>query len=316
VYSWGDNRFGQLGDGTTGTIDNDPENVTNAADKLTPVKMLGGEQGESGDLTGINKIAAGGAQTIALNQYSRVFGAGLNKNGQLGTGTTAASTAQVKVSAGSQAGPRIVFTPLVVQGTIVSQTSTFIYSGDYYHRAVDICAIHYNNLTIVNNYMATYNLIGTIYISGNFTNTGAIHAGSSTVVFDGSAAQSVVSGGGAFNSIKITNNSAVGVSFTDRLSTGILTAHRRGDGVQKISFATASFEQPNVISSIFDVDGLDAGNRLELAPIGTPATWYLSAPVGSHSFLAVGYSDASAGGLQTATGSTSTGGVNTNWSIN
>jgi len=65
VYAWGDNRFGQLGDGTTD-------------DCLTPVKIL--------PLTGVTAISAGNDHSLALRDNGTVYAWGNNEFGQLGNG--------------------------------------------------------------------------------------------------------------------------------------------------------------------------------------------------------------------------------------
>lgn len=79
AWVWGDNFFGELGNGTSG----------NAAS--TPVQVPG--------LTGIWQVAvsANGADVFALGQGGVVWAWGLNGQGQLGSGTTAASLVPVMV---------------------------------------------------------------------------------------------------------------------------------------------------------------------------------------------------------------------------
>ncbi len=68
VLAWGDNRFGQLGDGTT-------------ISRLKPVrvKLPGG--------TVIKNIAGGGFHALAISTAGLLFAWGLNDEGQLGDGT-------------------------------------------------------------------------------------------------------------------------------------------------------------------------------------------------------------------------------------
>jgi hypothetical protein len=320
LYSWGDNRSGQLGNGML-------DNTT------APVKVLAGAQGGGLYLRNISLVAAGGAQTVALTETSPVFSAGCNANGQLGNGTTVGAVAQIKVLAGSQAGPSISHTPLVIGGTLQSQTSTFNFS-DLYHQIVYIAPATYHQLNVIENLRATFMLGGDIVVKGDFSITTAIVSANShnitvsgnwtnnagyfistggTVTLDGLNPQSVISGASAFNAITIKNTSTGGVSFVDRLVTATLNA-KGADGVKKISFATASSVMPNVISTSFNVDGLNGSNLLELAPVTPNTVWYLDAPTSSHSYLKVGYSYQVNGKTHTATGSSNQGN-NTNWNI-
>jgi alpha-tubulin suppressor-like RCC1 family protein len=78
VTCWGDNDFGQLGDGTT-------------TDRLTPTPVTGLP-------TGIRAIAAGDNQTCALTPTGTVKCWGSNLNGQLGDGTNTNRSTPVDVT--------------------------------------------------------------------------------------------------------------------------------------------------------------------------------------------------------------------------
>ncbi len=67
VWSWGDNQFGELGDGTTAT-------------RLAPAQVTG--------LTGVTQVAAGRVVSLALRSDGTVWAWGANSAGQLGRGTT------------------------------------------------------------------------------------------------------------------------------------------------------------------------------------------------------------------------------------
>jgi alpha-tubulin suppressor-like RCC1 family protein len=66
VWAWGDNRFGQLGDGTT-------------TSRLAPVQMTG--------LTGVTQVAGGCVHSLALRSDGTVWAWGDNSVGELGRGT-------------------------------------------------------------------------------------------------------------------------------------------------------------------------------------------------------------------------------------
>ena len=77
VWAWGENRFGQLGDGTTQNRD-------------TPVQVS--------SLTNIIAIAAGTGHSVALQNDGTVWTFGYNHDGQLGNGSTEDSWIPVEVS--------------------------------------------------------------------------------------------------------------------------------------------------------------------------------------------------------------------------
>lgn len=77
VWAWGDNTYGQLGDGTT-------------TDRATPVQVTG--------LTGVTRIAAGYFHVLALRNDGTVRSWGRNTYGQLGNGTTTDSHSPVTVT--------------------------------------------------------------------------------------------------------------------------------------------------------------------------------------------------------------------------
>lgn len=76
VWAWGDNSFGQLGDGTT-------------TDRHTPVQASG--------LSDVAAIAAGTYHTVALKKDGTVWAWGYNKYGQLGDGTEADRSVPVQI---------------------------------------------------------------------------------------------------------------------------------------------------------------------------------------------------------------------------
>ena len=76
VWAWGNNAYGQLGDGTY-------------ANKSTPVQVLG--------LAGVKMIASGRNHSMALNNDGKVWTWGYNYNGQLGDDTITIRNTPVQV---------------------------------------------------------------------------------------------------------------------------------------------------------------------------------------------------------------------------
>ena len=81
VKCWGDNSFGQLGNGTTTGPETCPGFTVPVACSTTPVDV-------SGLGSGVTAIAAGGSHTCALTTGGGVKCWGFNDLGQLGNGTT------------------------------------------------------------------------------------------------------------------------------------------------------------------------------------------------------------------------------------
>ena len=77
VWTWGRNKYGQLGDGTTN-------------DSAIPV--------QTGGFEGVSAIAAGGSHTVALKSDGTVWTWGSNEYGQLGDGTTIDSFIPIQAS--------------------------------------------------------------------------------------------------------------------------------------------------------------------------------------------------------------------------
>ncbi|MGW5424142.1 hypothetical protein [Streptomyces sp. NPDC003943] len=78
VWAWGDNSYGQLGDGTTDV-------------RSAPVRV--------GSLTDVTAVAAGANHNLALRSDGTVWAWGGNGSGQLGNGTTTDSSVPVQVCA-------------------------------------------------------------------------------------------------------------------------------------------------------------------------------------------------------------------------
>ncbi len=77
VVAWGDNAYGELGDGTI-------------TDRTTPVVVQG--VGGSGDLDGATAIDGGSFHSLALRSDGTVLAWGYNGTGELGDGTTTSRT--------------------------------------------------------------------------------------------------------------------------------------------------------------------------------------------------------------------------------
>jgi alpha-tubulin suppressor-like RCC1 family protein len=85
VWTWGDNQFGQLGDGNSGL---------NAQSKVpVQVKDVGG----SGSLTGVSSVAGGGLHSLVLKSDGTVYAWGYNGTGGLGNGGGPDSSTPVQV---------------------------------------------------------------------------------------------------------------------------------------------------------------------------------------------------------------------------
>ena len=85
-----------------------------------------------------------------------------------------------------------------------------------------------NDVRVLNNFSISSTKFftassGNLYVGGNWTNSGTFTAGSGTVILNGSALQSVTSGGSNFNRLTVTNASVAGVSFADSSTTAYFT---------------------------------------------------------------------------------------------
>jgi alpha-tubulin suppressor-like RCC1 family protein len=90
VWSWGDNYYGQLGDGTT-------------IQQNIPIQVLGGAQGGT-HLENIVSVSAGSFYSLALDSLGNVWAWGNNDNGRLGDGTTTQRETPIQVLGGAQGG--------------------------------------------------------------------------------------------------------------------------------------------------------------------------------------------------------------------
>lgn len=90
IVAWGDNPYGELGNGTT-------------TKSLTPVQVEG--IAGTGTLSGIASIAAGLEHSLALRSDGSVLAWGYNGHGELGDGTTTNRSAPVQVLGIGGSGP-------------------------------------------------------------------------------------------------------------------------------------------------------------------------------------------------------------------
>ncbi|MDR1564769.1 MAG: hypothetical protein LBS74_07415 [Oscillospiraceae bacterium] len=77
VWAWGQNDFGQLGDGTT-------------TNRLSPVQVSG--------LSNVTTVSAGYNHNLALKSDGTVWAWGQNSYGQIGDGTTTSRRTPVQIS--------------------------------------------------------------------------------------------------------------------------------------------------------------------------------------------------------------------------
>ncbi|HBV99548.1 MAG TPA: hypothetical protein DEF36_21215 [Desulfotomaculum sp.] len=89
VWAWGDNGYGQIGDGT-------------ASDRYSPMQVLGA--GGAGYLDNVTALDAGRYHSVALKTDGTVWAWGRNNIGQLGNGTTINSYTPVQVKGPSGTG--------------------------------------------------------------------------------------------------------------------------------------------------------------------------------------------------------------------
>ena len=89
IVAWGDNTYGQLGEGNSGGATNVPTSV---------VGFAGTPSGTAPPVSLPTAVAAGGEHSLALTAAGNVMSWGGNSQGQLGDGTVTASNTPVPVS--------------------------------------------------------------------------------------------------------------------------------------------------------------------------------------------------------------------------
>jgi uncharacterized repeat protein (TIGR02543 family) len=93
VYSWGSNNRGQLGDGTSGTSQNQ-----NIANKSTPTLISFDGPNGLNDGETIKNVDIGALHSVAVTTTGRAFGWGANSFNQLGDGTTVNKSSPTLIS--------------------------------------------------------------------------------------------------------------------------------------------------------------------------------------------------------------------------
>ncbi len=103
AYAWGNNYYGQLGNGTNGT---------GSSYRNTPA-MVGKPAGAPADFTYV-QVSAGGDHSLAVGSDGNAWAWGYNNSGQLGNGTTSYSGQSTPVKVGKPADAPANFTYLQV----------------------------------------------------------------------------------------------------------------------------------------------------------------------------------------------------------
>lgn len=163
------------------------------------------------------------------------------------------------------------------------------------------------SITVDSGYEATINAASaTITVTGNVDLTGGTFtAGTSSIVFGGSGAQTFTSGGKTLNVLTVTNSSVAGVTIYGSLSTTTLNAITANS---KIKFDdTAIF----TVTSVFNVGG-SASGKVSLFSDTDNNQWDLHIPNDMEKqYLNV--KDSVADHVVTCNNSTDSGNNNTNW---
>ena len=151
-----------------------------------------------------------------------------------------------------------------------------------------------------------------INVAGNWSNSGTFIAGTGTVTFDGTTAQSITSGGSAFNTLAITNSSS-NITFADSLTATNFTC------------STASVDMKFNAGSTYTITNLtlngSSGNLITLDSTSTthnPADrWNLNVSgTQSLSYVDASDSEASGGSLISCTNiCTEVNDNNVNWTF-
>ncbi|MBU2595491.1 hypothetical protein KJ713_01490, partial [Patescibacteria group bacterium] len=149
-----------------------------------------------------------------------------------------------------------------------------------------------------------------VNLSGNFTrNAGTLTANTSTLILDGSAGETITSGGQQFNNLTSTNVSAAGVTFADSCAvSGTFTDTTPSSKLTFNAGSTYAFANINL-------NGGNTSTRINMVS-STPGTQYLfnvSNPAPIANYVDVADSNASAGSQIDATTGGFNSGNNLNW---
>lgn len=90
VYTWGSNRFGQLGNGLDGAGSNLVNNSTRPVEVMSSSSVMAGKR--------IKEVSAGGYHVLALSEDGKVYSWGYNYYGQLGDSSTINRKTPVEVN--------------------------------------------------------------------------------------------------------------------------------------------------------------------------------------------------------------------------
>jgi len=148
-------------------------------------------------------------------------------------------------------------------------------------------------------------------VKGDFNLTnGTLAANSSTLTLNGAAAQTVTSNSQTLNAVIVTNVSAGGVTFADRLQCATFTDTTTNS---KIYFSAATSGAPHTVSTTLTLTGA-AGSMITLGLYGAGPIWYIQAPSGT-TVTGVNVSDSTAVTNAITANSSNNGGNNSNWTF-
>lgn len=241
AYCWGNNFYGQFGNGT------------NLNSSTTPVAVTNG-------LT-FKLLAAGGNYTCGLTTDGEAYCWGLNVSGQFGNGTTVSSTVPVPTSGG------LTFASISVQG---AQTCGVTTIGEGYCWGRNSSSGSFGNgslssslipVAVSGGLVFSFIGVGSEFACGLTTNGKAYCWGDNFVgnLGDGSSANSaipiVVSGGIVFSSLSVGSHSVCGITLG-----GVAYCWGRNHSGQLGDGSTANSSVPVAVSGGFLFDAISIGD--------------------------------------------------------